>query len=405
MAGSQEKNLPHRAGESPEGKGVEPRCEGTQPRTFTAPCCHSPLVTRHWSFHSDRFSSGFSLLELLASLAIISILMGAVFSFMVASQKRVQGSQVVTESNQSARAALEVMSQEIGQAGANPALVNNKTSSAKVPAKPQSQCIALGDISSIFPGDWLAVDTGPSYEQVQVVATSNGALAGFTACPGANQVSAIFEQCHNDTSITDGCPATGTPAPYPMEAAKAPYPSGIIQGTGTSDDKTLMFFGDINGTGSVDYVVYSLYAHAGAKTVALNGNTYTLYTFYRSSTPVTFATGATNNPASPMVQNVLYNAALKQGPTGQPLFSYVATTVGIVPNVQTVVGTVTINLCVAVNPESLETNTVQYYDMATQIRPINLAGALVVNGTQGGGKYLPPEPQGLPMSNPGNYYQ
>lgn len=363
-----------------------------------------PRAAHRSSPGTCQCAAGFSLIELLASVAIISILMSAVFSFMAASQKRVQGNQVITESNQSARAALEVIAQEIGQAGANPALVNNKTSSTKVPAKPLPQCIALSDISSIFPGDWLSVDTGASYEQVQVVATSNGALAGFTACSGTNQISAIFQQCHNDTSATDGCPATGTPVPYPIESAKAPYPSGILQGTGTSDDKTLMFFGDLNGTGSIDYVVYSLYAPAGAQTVSISGTTYTLYTLYRSSTPVTFAAGATNNAASPMVQNVMYNAASKQGPTGQPLFSYVSTTVGIVPNVQTVVGTVTINLCVAVNPSSLETKTVQYYDMATQIRPLNLVGALAVNGTQGGGKYLPPEPLGLPMSNPGSYY-
>lgn len=341
---------------------------------------------------------------MLASVAIITILMGAVFSFMVAAQKRFQGNQVVTESNQSARAALEVMSQEIGQAGANPTFVNNKTSSTKVGAKPIAQCMTASDINSVFPGDWLSVDTGASYEQVQVVATSNGALSGFAACSGSNQISAIFEQCHNDTSALDGCPATGSPAPYPIASAKAPYPSGILQGTGTSDDRTLMFFGDLNATGGLDYVVYSLEAPAGAQTVTINGNAFTLYTLYRSSTPVTFAAGATNNPASPMVQNVLYSAALKQGPTGQPLFSYVSTTVGVVPNVQTVVGTVTINLCVAVNPASLETNTVQYYDMATQIRPLNLAGALTVNQTQGGGKYLPPQPLGLPMSNPGSYY-
>lgn len=368
------------------------------------PAQHRLLAARHSSLATCDCAPGFSLLELLASVAIVSILMGAVFSFMVASQKRFQGNQVITESNQSARAALEVMSQEIGQAGDNPTFTINKTSSTKVPANPQPQCVTLSDIGSIFPGDWLSVDTGASYEQVQVVATSNGALAGFTSCSGTNQIKAIFEQCHNDTSATDGCPATGSPSPYPIAAAKAPYPSGILQGTGTSDDKTLMFFGDINASGSPNYVVYSLYAPAGAQTVSVNGNTYTLYTLYRSSTPVTFAAGAVNNPASSMVQNVMYDAALKQGPTGQPLFSYVATTVGVVPNVQTVVGTVTVNLCVAVNPESLETNTVQYYDMATQIRPLNLAGALSVNGTQGGGKFLPPEPLGLPMSDPGNYY-
>lgn len=63
--------------------------------------------------------SGFSLLELVVSVAIITVIMGGVFQFMGQVQKRYQGNQVITESNQDARSAMEVMTQEIGQAGFN----------------------------------------------------------------------------------------------------------------------------------------------------------------------------------------------------------------------------------------------------------------------------------------------
>jgi len=57
-----------------------------------------------------------------------------------------------------------------------------------------------------------------------------------------------------------------------------------------------------------------------------------------------------------------------------------------------------------VNPQALETGTaVEYYTMATQIRPLDLAAAVSVNQA-GGGKYLPLVPSGLPMANPSSYY-
>ena len=131
--------------------------------------------------------------------------------------------------------------------------------------------------------------------------------------------------------------------------------------------------------------------------MTLGGTTYTLYTLYRSITPVTFASGATNSPASPLTQNVLYNIANQQGPTGQPIFAYPNTyTVGVIPNVMTVVGTVVINLSVAVNPQALETGSApEYYTMATQIRPLDLAAAVAINQA-GGGCTCPWSPKPCP---------
>ena len=49
--------------------------------------------------------AGFSLMELMVSVAIIVLLMSAVFPFLFQSQKKYQENQVVSEANQSARAA------------------------------------------------------------------------------------------------------------------------------------------------------------------------------------------------------------------------------------------------------------------------------------------------------------
>ncbi|HEV2494316.1 MAG TPA: prepilin-type N-terminal cleavage/methylation domain-containing protein [Terriglobia bacterium] len=358
------------------------------------------------SISETRGLAGFSLLEMLVSVLILTVLMSAVFAFMAQVQKRFQGNAVSSESNQSARAALELMTQEIGQAGLNPNFTQNKVfATPPTMANAVPQPVALNDICQIFPGDWLGVDSGVNFELVQVISTAppSGSNCAASHTVGGT-VTAIFEQDHCQSG-SSGCQPVPSPWPPPVASYKESYPSGILQGAGTSDDKTLEFFGDVNGDGVLNYVVYSLYAAAGAPTMTLDGTTYTLYTLYRSITPVTFAAGAQNTPASPLVQNVLYNAAGKQGPTAQPIFAYpVTVTVGVIPNIMTVVGTVVVNLSIAVNPKSMEAGQNTWYTMATQIRPLNLAGAIAANNS-GGGRLLPKEPAGLPMSNPANYYQ
>ena len=149
-----------------------------------------------------------------------------------------------------------------------------------------------------------------------------------------------------------------------------------------------------------------------AASVGINGTTYTLYNLYRSVTPVTFTnlpapatyTPPANTRASPLVNNVLYNAASQAGPTGQAIFAYPSQVViGVVPNQITVVGTLKVTLSVAVSPKSLETAQVQWFTMATQIRPLDLSAAISVNNA-GGAIYLPPMPKSLPMTFPSNYY-
>ncbi len=339
--------------------------------------------------HESRTSAaGFTLMELMPSILILSLLMAAILSFLAQVQKRFQGQQVNSESSQGARGAIEILTQEIGQAGYNPNFTVNKTCAFSVAASADSQCITLSDISRINPGDWLSVDTGINNEIVQVAGTT---LSG--ACTQANQVQSIFVMNHTSPSTT---------LPFPVKSYKLPYPTGILTSTGTSNDHNLDLFGDVNDDGTINYVAYGLTPTTSpATTLTINGQSYTLYNLTRSITPVNFKTGATKTAASPLVQNVIYqdiaSTTTPEGPTGQPIFSYPQTyQVGIVPNQVTVVGTVNINICVAVNPQSMETNQVQWYTMATRIRPLNLASAVAVS-LAGGFRFLPPAPAGVPM--------
>lgn len=337
--------------------------------------------------------AGFTMLEMLTSVAIVTMLMSAVFSFMYQAQKRFQGNQVDAEANQSVRAAMELLTQEIGQAGYNPDFYPNKTLTAAVTGTALPACVSLSpDTSEINLGDWIMVDTGAANEIVQVSTTGAGCAP--------NQIPVRFLNNH--------------PAGAPVVSYKMPYADGILRFPGSSTDSILEFFGDINGDGTINNVVYSLAATTTPATVicipavapgtpCAAGNTYTLYTLRRSITPVTFAAGAVNNPSSPLVQNVLYNTASAQGPTGQSIFQYPNTvTMGVVPDEVTVVGTVVVTLSVAVNPQSLETSTVTWHTMATQIRPLNLIALLAANQA-GASKYISRTPAGLPMAYPANY--
>lgn len=362
-------------------------------------------------------TDGFSLMEMLVSIAIIVLLMSAVFPFLFQAQKRFQGNVVVSEANQAARAGLEVMAQEIGQAGYNPQFTTNKTSDTSVTTNGCPQFIHInstGGITGLSPGDWVSVDTGPNQELLEVFSTSSAATSPSCApcgtcptTPSTPWIQAKFLFNHT--------------APFIISSYKMPYASGILVAFDTSgnlitsgtrsNNQRLQFYGDINQDGIIQYVVYSISPMVPAQTVTVNGTTYTLFNLYRSITPVSFtslpsATAYTvnNAQASPMVEKVIYNTATQTGPTGQPIFAYPShQQIGTAPNVYTALGTIVITLCVAVNPEAMETNQVTWYTMATQIRPLNLNAAINVNNNFGG-LYLPPTPLSLPMGYASDYY-
>jgi prepilin-type N-terminal cleavage/methylation domain-containing protein len=368
---------------------------------------------------------GFSLIEMLVSITIIILLMSAVFPFLFQAQKRFQSNVVASEANQSARAALEVISQEIGQSGYNPQYYPNKTTSTSITLNGTPYwCLTLDNISGINPGDWVSVGTGSNNELLQVFATStsNAVTTAPYACQPNPPVAPWIQvkPLYNHTTT-----------PYQISSYKMPYGSGLLylSDNSLSNDQRLEFFGDINqdSTQSIDYVIYSISPMLPATTVCIPSvaagtpcpaaNTYTLYNLYRSITPVPFPSlptpvayvptcpgTACNNQASPMVEKVLYNATNSRGPTGAPIFSYPSTiTVGVIPNQITVVGTIVITLCVAVNPQAMESGQVTWSTLATQIRPLNLSAAININNSNGG-LYLPPAPKSLPMRIPSGYY-
>jgi len=204
---------------------------------------------------------GFSLIELLVSVSIITILMAMVFQFMTINQRRYRSQQLLAEVHQGSRSAFEIISQELNQAGYNPPFRAHRTvggSSAVTPAAPLISLPLAGGGTTpvtrgIFYGSRLVIGnncTGApaTCSQEEVVVSADGNLSGTAIA--TTTVPVVITNPH----------AAGEP----VFARNYPYPNGILYdnrtaGTGLAlADNKLRFFGDIMDTGDLYYGEYRL---------------------------------------------------------------------------------------------------------------------------------------------------
>lgn len=234
---------------------------------------------------SDR---GFSLIEAVASLTIVLIIASAIFSGLAQFAEIGQSQQMQMDMHSGMRGSSEMLTQEIGQAGAlNYA---GTTLSAAVTVNASAQSVAVGSTANIYDLEQLLVDTGSSQETVTVTAVT------------ATSLSAIFTKSHSS-----GAPVT----------ALGVFPSGVL--TTTSTASRLDLFGDINGDGTIVYVRYTCDTVGG--------------TLSRSSTPITLST---LNTTQVLLQGLVAN------PGGTACFQYTTTTVGSYTLVTNVAVTLTV---------------------------------------------------------------
>ncbi len=224
-------------------------------------------------------SDGFSLVELLVSLTVLLIIAGAALSALSYSQKLFSSQQSQADMHAGLRGTFELMTQEIGQAGA----LNfaTQTLTPTINASSSVQNVPISSSANMFVGEQLTVDTGSAQEIVQL-----------TAIPDSTHINAIFNQHHS----------AGAPA-----FAQGVFPQGVLS---SSTATSLQLVGDVNADGALDYVQYDCDTSAGTLT--------------RSIT--TLAPGVTTrNTSQTLLTNLIAN------PGGTPCFQYgtaVAVTVG-----------------------------------------------------------------------------
>lgn len=204
------------------------------------------------------------------------VVAGGVFGALNYYQKTYQHTEISADMHDNLRSAIDLIIQEVGQAGAvnlGTSLGTRTLTNAVVPG-PLAQAVLLNNTIGIFQNEKLLVDAGASQELVTITSVA------------ANTVTGVFLSPHNAGAQVNLVGA---------------FPQGIL---GTSTNTKLQFFGDINGDGTLVYVEYTCnFVPGGPGTLT------------RSVTPV--GLGAIN-PATVLVDNLIAN------PDGTPCFQYPA---------------------------------------------------------------------------------
>lgn len=222
-------------------------------------------------------AQGYSFIELLVSVSVLSLVMGATMTGIMQLTKANGTISNRTGMHAGVRNATELLQQEVGQAGriALPGAVTL----AGVVGGPGAATVAVTSAAGMFVGERLVIDTGPSEETVT--------LTGVDL--NANSITASFQSPH----------LAGAHVFVHGGFAEGVVPTAVANG---SSGTVLKLFGDINGNGQMVYVEFVC--------DTVSGN------LYRRSMPFDTAV----KPAITQDQSLLNNVV--PNPDGSPCFAY-----------------------------------------------------------------------------------
>jgi len=245
---------------------------------------------RRWK--NREAQAGFSLVELLISLAVFLVISAMVMSFMI-NMTMTQGTIANrAEMHSTIRSATEILQQEISQAGRISFPTGNTTLSAAITANATTeQTVTVGNTAGMFgsttaPKILLVVGSGATEETVAARVVSYGS---------GGSIAAIFTKNH----------ASGD-AVLPAGS----FINGILSYT---NGNTLMMFGDIHDTGSMVFVRYDCQPNAAG-----DGK------LYRREMPWDASTTNvnTNYPAEILLTNLKTNPVDSTTGTAVPCFTF-----------------------------------------------------------------------------------
>jgi prepilin-type N-terminal cleavage/methylation domain-containing protein len=188
---------------------------------------------------TNQKSDGFTILELMIAMALFLIISGSILSGMANMQVNYRTSAVNAAMHQQLRSTMELMAQEIGQAGLQASSVEGAGTDGIAGATPPFTIAAVSagtnqtfvptaangvSLNGIYVGEWLNVDGGANQDPIQVTQITP-------------TYQATFQYAH----------AASTPV-YPMGV----FPHGILgdQSVSAVTGSKLAMFGEINGSGN-----------------------------------------------------------------------------------------------------------------------------------------------------------
>ncbi|HYL91736.1 MAG TPA: prepilin-type N-terminal cleavage/methylation domain-containing protein [Alphaproteobacteria bacterium] len=184
-----------------------------------------------------RLSGGFSLVELMMSLVILTVILGGVVALLSSSMQTNTRTELRSDMYENVRGVAEMMSQEIGQSG----LVSLPPSTLTSAAALGAQTVNVSSTTSMFVGEQVLVDAGNSEESVTLTAVTPTSITATFSKPhllGAPiNALGVFP-----TGIVPNVPVAGT---VPINAPELSTPN------------VLNLYGDINADGSLVYVRYT----------------------------------------------------------------------------------------------------------------------------------------------------
>ncbi len=325
------------------------------------------------SFRSNPIprEDGFSLLELLAALGILLIISGATLSAVNYYQKNYSRTQQLTDMHSGVRGAVELMTQEISQAG----LINSLDSTAaninaslslSSTGSPIAQTVPVDNASLFYAGEELQVDTGANQETVVVASIVD-----------ATHISGIFTKNHTSGAALY---AVGT-----IAEGVVPPPNPSTYDKTTCCD-TLQIIGDVNGDGTLQFVEYK------CDWSYVDGTGATVPSLTRSQSKIT-PNGA-KSAAVALVKHIKKNPIPSGGTTNTPCFLFDTRNLSVTETDGTTLNywyttNVSLTLTVETDKKDLQTNqTLTMTKSFLDLSPRNVNGAYQLAQTSQPGRIL-----------------
>jgi prepilin-type N-terminal cleavage/methylation domain-containing protein len=300
-------------------------------------CTRKRLGTagRRLALRSTRSgAAGFSLLEMMASIAVLLVVAGGVFAAVSYSQKTYVRTEEASDMYENVRAVAELIAQEVGQSGLVDLPPGTVTLSANVTGSGTAQTVAVSSTTSMFANEYLLVDTATNEEPVFLTAVTSTSITG------------IFARTHSNGAVIRvlGVAPDGVVAP------------GMTDGSTSVNEPSvsvLNLWGDLNGDGTLVYVRYT------CDTTTTPGN------LTRSETAIVPG-GTTLNSAQTLLSTLIpnpnpdgsKNTSTTSSPTGVPCFQFTNKFTQSVTNPTSVAYSMVTNVGLTLSVQSLRPDPV-----------------------------------------------